>query len=97
MRRLGLRRDRDIGAVARGAQRHRKANTARGAGDEERLALEGHGGLRSFAALSIDEATVVTLMVHLISLSCPAKAGHPVTPVRWGLLDRPVKPGDDTF
>jgi len=28
-------RDRDIGAVARGAQRHRKANAPRGAGDEE--------------------------------------------------------------
>src|SRR5258708_16509919 len=34
-------------------------------------------------------------------LSCPAKAGHPVirsaheTRGRCGLLDRPVKPGDD--
>ncbi len=42
MRRLGLRCDRDVGAVARGAQRHRKSDSARRAGDEERLALKGH-------------------------------------------------------
>jgi hypothetical protein len=53
---------------------------------------------------------VPLLTVHLnFAMSCPAKAGHPVTPVpavdagapfqgRW-LLDRPVKPvkpGDDS-
>jgi hypothetical protein len=48
----------------------------------------------------------MTLTVHLVSLSCPAKAGHPEIPVPsvklccaqiagpW-LLDRPVKPADD--
>jgi hypothetical protein len=48
----------------------------------------------------------MTLTVHLVALSCPAKAGHPVVPVpsvklccaqiavAW-LLDRPVEPGDD--
>jgi tripartite-type tricarboxylate transporter receptor subunit TctC len=49
----------------------------------------------------------MTLSAHLVSLSCPAKAGHPVTPVPSvelvlcpdhgprRLLDRPVKRGDD--
>src|SRR5262249_38116042 len=49
----------------------------------------------------------MTLTVHPVSLSCPAKAGHPVIPVPsvklccaqvavpW-LLDRPVEPGDDS-
>ena len=42
MRRLGLGRDGDIGAVARGPQRDRKPDAARGAGDEQCLALERH-------------------------------------------------------
>ena len=42
MRRFGLGRDRDIGAVARGAQRNRKADAARGAGDEQGLAGKRH-------------------------------------------------------
>jgi len=33
--RVGLGRDRDVGAVARGAQRDRQADAARGAGDEQ--------------------------------------------------------------
>jgi hypothetical protein len=39
MRRLGLGRDGDIGAVARGAQRNRKPDAAGGPGDKQRLAL----------------------------------------------------------
>ena len=42
VRRLGLGGDGDVGAVARGAQRDRKSDAARGAGDEERPALERH-------------------------------------------------------
>ena len=40
MRRLGLGGDRDIGAVARGFQRDRQPDAARGAGDEQRLAVK---------------------------------------------------------
>jgi hypothetical protein len=29
-------------------------------------------------------------------VSSPSNAGDPVTPASLGLLDRPVKPGDDT-
>ena len=39
MRRLGLGGDGDVGAVARGAERDRKPDAARGAGDEQCLAL----------------------------------------------------------
>ena len=42
MRGLGLGRDRDIGAVAGGAQRDREPDAARSAGDEEGLAFERH-------------------------------------------------------
>ena len=40
MRLRGLGRDRDIGAVTRGAQRDRQPDAAAGAGDEQRLAFE---------------------------------------------------------
>jgi hypothetical protein len=40
MRALGLGGDRDIGAVAGGAQRDRKPDAARRAGDEQRFVLE---------------------------------------------------------
>jgi len=44
----GLRRNRDIGAVARGAQRDGEPDAAAGAGYEQRFAFEGcHGGLQS--------------------------------------------------
>ena len=49
LRRLGLGGDRDIGAVARGAQRDREPDAARGAGDEQRLALERHALLLPLA------------------------------------------------
>ena len=42
MRGLGLGRDRDIGAVAGGAQRDREPDAARSAGDEESLVFERH-------------------------------------------------------
>ena len=42
MRRLGLGGDGDVGAVARRPQRDREPDAARGAGDEQRLALERH-------------------------------------------------------
>ena len=44
MRLGGLGRDRDIGAVARRAQRDGQADAARAARDEQRLALERHEG-----------------------------------------------------
>src|SRR5258708_24788895 len=47
MRRFGFCSDCNMAATAGAAQRHRKSDAARGAGDEERLALKGHVGLRS--------------------------------------------------
>ena len=41
---VGLRGDRDVGAVARGAHADRQADAARCAGDEESFAFECHGG-----------------------------------------------------
>ena len=50
VRRVGLGGDRDVGAVARGAQRDRKPDAARSPGDEQRLALERHVGPPGFRA-----------------------------------------------
>ena len=49
MRLGGFRSDSDVGAVARGAQRNRQPNAARGAGDEQGFAGKRHRRLTSCA------------------------------------------------
>ena len=53
VRRVGLGRDGDIGAVAGGAQRDGEPDAARGPGDEQRLARKRHGAPPGARALAM--------------------------------------------
>jgi len=70
--RLGrLRREDDVGAVARQPARDRQADAAAGAGNEDRLVAERHG------RLPVSCASVVDIVV---AVNRPPRRGHRATP-----------------
>src|SRR5215472_16430383 len=104
MRGLGLGRDRDIGAVAGGAQRDREPDAPRSAGDEEGLAFERHrrhrlraknaskaaSGIRPRLTNGVEKyaSEPATTKSQWNSMVVPTPTATPLTAATIGLLQR---------